>query len=78
MVSDSIYRELGGLYMTATNRFRVARSLILIGPKSLANLAVQGTGRPMTATNRFKVAKSLILNGPKSPANLAVQGTASG
>ena len=30
---------------------------------SLANLAVQGTGRPMTATNRFRVARSLILMG---------------
>ena len=28
---------------------------------SLANLAVQGTGRPVTATNRFRVARSLIL-----------------
>ena len=30
---------------------------------SLANLAVQGTGRPMTATNRIRVARSLILIG---------------
>ena len=30
---------------------------------SLANLAVQGTGRPMTATNRLRVARSLILIG---------------
>ena len=29
----------------------------------LANLAVQGMGRPMTITNRFRVARSLILIG---------------
>ena len=34
-----------------------------VDSRRLANLAVQGTGRPMTATNRFRVARSLILIG---------------
>ena len=36
---------------------------VCLSVRRLANLAVQGTGRPMTATNRFRVARSLILIG---------------
>ena len=36
---------------------------VRLSVRRLANLAVQGTGRPMTATNRFSVARSLILIG---------------
>ena len=41
-----------------------ARVTVLgLSVRRLANLAVQGTGRPMTATNRLRVARSLILIG---------------
>ena len=36
---------------------------VCLSVRRLANLAVQGMGRPMTATNRFRVARSLILIG---------------
>ena len=36
---------------------------VCLSVRRLANLVVQGTGRPMTATNRFRVARSLILIG---------------
>ena len=36
---------------------------VCLSVRRLANLAVQGTGRPMTATNHFRVARSLILIG---------------
>ena len=32
---------------------------VCLSVRRLANLAVQGTGRPMTTTNRFRVARSL-------------------
>ena len=41
-------------------RYLVCLSVCL-SVRRLANLAVQGTGRPMTATNSFRVARSLIL-----------------
>ena len=42
---------------------RGLRYLVCLSVRRLANLAVQGTGRPMTATNHFRVARSLILIG---------------
>ena len=42
---------------------RGLRYLVCLSVDRLANLAVQGTGRPMTATNRFRVGRSLILIG---------------
>ena len=37
---------------------RLSSCLSVRRVRRLANLAVQGTGRPMTATNRFRVARS--------------------
>ena len=47
-----------GLLTLGAHAQRGLRYLVCLSVRRrLANLAVQGTGRPMTATNRFRVAR---------------------